>query len=133
MQDSCSKEKCSLSLCRNEGTCAQNDPQCQHNSQLCTTKDCLQHSVDIWDFWNNSYIELPTLQGVSQAFRIEGIYMIKLFNFCNKWNFAVWIMARSPNGVIFYNGQSKGDFVELSLVEGFLHYSFNLGGQSNKR
>ena len=42
-------------------------------------------------------------------------------------------MARSPNGIILYNGQSKGDFVELSLVEGYVHYSFNLGGQSNKR
>lgn len=126
--DSCSREKCSQSFCHNGGTCTHNDrqsiclclpnftgAQCQHNSQLCTEESCLQNSISIWDFWNNSYVEMPTLQGVSQAFRIE-----------------VWIMARSPNGIILYNGQSKGDFVELSLVEGYVHYSFNLGGQSNK-
>jgi len=78
----------------------------------CNTLEIIQ----IMDFWNNSYVELPTLQGVSQSFTME-----------------LWLMARSLNGLILYNGQSKGDFVELSLVDGYLHYSFNLGGQSSKR
>lgn len=42
-------------------------------------------------------------------------------------------MARSTNGLVLYNGQSQGDFVELALVDGFVHYNFNLGGPSNKR
>lgn len=41
-------------------------------------------------------------------------------------------MARSPNGIVLYNGQSKGDFVELAIVDGYVQYSFNLGGQNNK-
>ncbi|KAG8434439.1 hypothetical protein GDO86_012708 [Hymenochirus boettgeri] len=42
----------------------------------------------------------------------------------------VVFLASSPNGLIFYNGQKtdgKGDFVSLSLHEGYLEYRYDLG------
>ena len=34
--------------------------------------------VKVPDFWGTSFLQLPTLQGVSQAFTIEGIFF-KIF------------------------------------------------------
>lgn len=42
-------------------------------------------------------------------------------------------MTRSPNGLIMYNGQTQGDFIELLLEDSFLFFNFNLGGKQNKR
>ncbi|XP_053546438.1 agrin isoform X2 [Bombina bombina] len=42
----------------------------------------------------------------------------------------VIFLARSPNGLIFYNGQKtdgKGDFVSLALHDGHLEYRYDLG------
>ena len=71
-------------------------------------------NIFVPDFSSQSYLELPTLNNVATAFVIE-----------------IWFLTRSPNGLIFYNGQEsnlkKGDFVSLNLVDGHLEYKFNLG------
>lgn len=41
-------------------------------------------------------------------------------------------MTRSPNGLIMFNGHSQGDFLQLDLQDGFIHFGFNLGNPQNK-
>lgn len=66
------------------------------------------------DFWGNSFLQLPTLQNVAQAFVIE-----------------IWFLSRTPSGLLFYNGQQhasgRGDFLSLSLVESHLQFRYDLG------
>lgn len=42
----------------------------------------------------------------------------------------VVFLAKSPSGMIFYNGQKtdgKGDFISLALHDGYLEYRYDLG------
>nr|XP_020637908.1 agrin isoform X3 [Pogona vitticeps] len=48
----------------------------------------------------------------------------------DKMNMEVVFLAKSPSGMIFYNGQKtdgKGDFVSLALHDGHLEYRYDLG------
>ncbi|KAM4572007.1 agrin isoform 3-T3 [Fundulus diaphanus] len=47
-----------------------------------------------------------------------------------KFSMTVVLMANNSNGLIFYNGQKsdgKGDFISLSLNDGFLEFRYDLG------
>lgn len=90
------------------------------------------------DFWNQSFIQLPTLQGISHQFNIEGCVKFSYF-FLLKFDFSihdvidpVWLMARSPDGLILFNGYTEGDFLQLKLEQGFIKFDFNLGSPQNK-
>ncbi|XP_054715534.1 agrin-like [Uloborus diversus] len=68
------------------------------------------------DFNGNSYLEFHTLANVAQSLKIE-----------------VWFLTRALNGLLLYNDQrpsGAGDFVALTLLNGFLHFSYNLGSGS---
>ncbi|KFM77888.1 Agrin, partial [Stegodyphus mimosarum] len=68
------------------------------------------------DFTGRSYLELPTLHNVKQAFSME-----------------IWFLPRTADGVLLYDGQllnKKGDFVSLNLKNGFINFLFNLGSGS---
>lgn len=62
------------------------------------------------DFDGQSYLEFPTLSNVRQAFTIE-----------------VWFLSRSPEGTLLYNGQSKGDFVAITLKNSHVEFRYDLG------
>lgn len=40
--------------------------------------------------------------------------------------------TRESNGLIFFNGGKKKDFIAVELVEGHIHYALNVGGQTIK-
>ncbi|XP_063822042.1 agrin-like isoform X2 [Ostrinia nubilalis] len=65
-------------------------------------------------FNGTSYIELPPLEGLGKAFRIE-----------------IWFLTNRFSGMLLYTGQSnnkaKGDFVAINLVNGYLQFRYNLG------
>ncbi|XP_026732130.1 agrin-like [Trichoplusia ni] len=64
-------------------------------------------------FNGTSYVELPPLEGLGKAFRIE-----------------IWFLTNRFSGMLLYTGQSnkaKGDFVAINLVNGHLQFRFNLG------
>ncbi|GIY34897.1 hypothetical protein CDAR_522171 [Caerostris darwini] len=67
----------------------------------------------VLDFKCDSYVEFPTLPNAAQSLRVE-----------------IWFMTRSLNGLLLYNGQKPngvGDFLALTLLNGFLHFTYNLG------
>ncbi|XP_061458105.1 agrin isoform X2 [Rhineura floridana] len=48
----------------------------------------------------------------------------------DKMSMEVVFLARTPSGVIFYNGQKtdgRGDFISLALHDGYLEYRYDLG------
>lgn len=64
-------------------------------------------------FNGTSYIELPPLEGLGKAFRIE-----------------IWFLTNRFSGMLLYTGQSnkaKGDFIAINLVNGYLQFRYNLG------
>ncbi|XP_072942741.1 agrin-like isoform X4 [Epargyreus clarus] len=64
-------------------------------------------------FNGTSYIELPPLEGLGKAFRIE-----------------LWFLTNRFSGMLLYTGQSnkaKGDFIAINLVNGYLQFRYNLG------
>ncbi|XP_060806535.1 agrin-like [Amyelois transitella] len=64
-------------------------------------------------FNGTSYIELPALEGLGKAFRIE-----------------IWFLTNRFSGMLLYTGQTnkaKGDFVAINLVNGYLQFRYNLG------
>ena len=70
-------------------------------------------AIDTGDFNGNSYVELPKLENVGRSFNLE-----------------IWVLARAPDGILFYNGQlpsGKGDFIALSLYRGFVVFQYDLG------
>ncbi|KAH9416857.1 hypothetical protein DERP_011972 [Dermatophagoides pteronyssinus] len=135
--ENCDKSACNRSFCKNGSKCRQRNlsfkcicpkefigEQCE--TKLCTGHKCTfcqydhhicnkSHSLAVMDFWNQSFVQLPTLQGVSQTFIIE-----------------VWLMTRALNGLIMFNGHSQGDFLQLHLNQGFIYFDFNLGNPQNK-
>lgn len=65
------------------------------------------------EFKGQSFLEFPTLPNAAHSLTVE-----------------MWFLTRSPNGLLLYNGQKPGgvgDFVALTLLNGFLHFTFNLG------
>lgn len=71
------------------------------------------HESYVPEFNGSSYLQLPKLDGLSDAFRIE-----------------LWFLTKKLSGMLFYNSQSskaKGDFISLNLVNGYLQFRFNLG------
>ncbi|NXO13306.1 AGRIN protein, partial [Oriolus oriolus] len=76
------------------------------------------HSMPFLPEFNGfSYLELNGLQSFVPDLQ-------------NKMSMEVVFLARSPSGMIFYNGQKtdgKGDFVSLALHEGHLEYRYDLG------
>jgi len=47
-----------------------------------------------------------------------------------KISMSLVLMANDSNGLIFYNGQKtdgKGDFISLSLNDGYLEFRYDLG------
>ncbi|XP_054637122.1 agrin isoform X1 [Dunckerocampus dactyliophorus] len=68
-------------------------------------------------FNGDSYLELKGLHLYGHDLR-------------QKVSMTVVLMANNSNGMIFYNGQKsdgKGDFISLSLNEGFLEFRYDLG------
>ncbi|XP_047536585.1 agrin-like isoform X2 [Vanessa atalanta] len=64
-------------------------------------------------FNGTSYVELPPLEGVGKAFRIE-----------------IWFLTNRFSGMLLYTGQSnkaRGDFIAINLVNGYLQFRYNLG------
>ncbi|XP_049692713.2 agrin isoform X2 [Helicoverpa armigera] len=64
-------------------------------------------------FNGTSYVELPPLEGLGKAFRIE-----------------IWFLTNRFSGMLLYTGQSnkaKGDFIAINLVNGYLQFRYNLG------
>ncbi|RWS04342.1 agrin-like protein [Dinothrombium tinctorium] len=82
--------------------------------KLCADLQREMHHVFVPDFWGSSYLQLPTLQNVAQAFVIE-----------------VWFLTRVVNGLLLYNGQyspiGRGDFLSLNIVDGQIQFRYNLG------
>ena len=75
--------------------------------------DAELHEVFVPDFIGDSYLELPRLEGMRQAFVIE-----------------VWFMSREPDAILFYNGQltnGKGDFICVLITDRHVQFRFNLG------
>ncbi|NXU35218.1 AGRIN protein, partial [Drymodes brunneopygia] len=69
------------------------------------------------DFNGASYLELNGLQSFVPDLQ-------------DKMSMELVFLARSPSGMIFYNGQKsdgKGDFVSLALHQGHLEYRYDLG------
>ncbi|XP_035220628.1 agrin-like [Stegodyphus dumicola] len=65
------------------------------------------------EFRGDSYLEFPTLKNVAQSFSIE-----------------IWFFTRALNGLLLFNGQKPsgvGDFVALTLLNGFVQFTYNLG------
>ncbi|MEQ2247290.1 hypothetical protein ILYODFUR_007865 [Ilyodon furcidens] len=68
-------------------------------------------------FSGDSYLELKGLHLYGHDLR-------------QKFSMTVVLMANDSNGLIFYNGQKsdgKGDFISLSLNNGFLEFRYDLG------
>ncbi|KAM4737420.1 agrin isoform 3-T3 [Anableps anableps] len=68
-------------------------------------------------FSGDSYLELKGLHLYGHDLR-------------QKFSMTVVLMANDSNGLIFYNGQKsdgKGDFISLSLSNGFLEFRYDLG------
>ncbi|PZC78437.1 hypothetical protein B5X24_HaOG202181 [Helicoverpa armigera] len=64
-------------------------------------------------FNGTSYVELPPLEGLGKAFRIE-----------------IWFLTNRFSGMLLYTGQAnkaKGDFIAINLVNGYLQFRYNLG------
>lgn len=64
-------------------------------------------------FNGKSFLELPRLEGVGQAFALE-----------------MWFLSNSLEGILLYNTQlesGKGDFISLRLVSGHIQFQFDLG------
>lgn len=64
------------------------------------------------DFRGFSYLELHKIENGARHVNIE-----------------MWLMIRSDNGLILYNGQElgKGDFVALLVTRSHLQFLFDLG------
>ncbi|GBP15490.1 Agrin [Eumeta japonica] len=81
-------------------------------------RTCENDASVIQEWWSpqfngTSYIELPPLEGLGKAFRIE-----------------IWFLSHRLSGMLLYTGQSnkaKGDFISINLVNGYLQFRYNLG------
>lgn len=64
------------------------------------------------EFLGNSFLQLPTPFNVERYFSIE-----------------LWFLPKSRNGLILYSGQlaENGDYIALSLSEGYIQFAYNLG------
>ncbi|KAG8193217.1 hypothetical protein JTE90_005564 [Oedothorax gibbosus] len=114
--DSCASDPCSygatcLLLTENKFSCL-----CPKGS---SGEFCEQVSTEgdesglILDFKGLSYLQFPTLPNAAHSLSVE-----------------LWFLSRSANGLLLYNGQKPGgdgDFVALTLLNGFLHFTYNLG------
>lgn len=79
---------------------------------LTFTVDKTLREAVIPEFDGDSFLEFPTLEGVGKTFALE-----------------VWFLPSVPDGVLLYNGQKGegGDFIALTLKNGHVTFSFNLG------
>ncbi|CAG7786347.1 unnamed protein product [Allacma fusca] len=114
---------CSLrNPCHNHGHCwndkgAANGYKCvchpEYTGKHCESRTSnLAESGAMLDF-RGSYLEFPKIENAARHVTIE-----------------LWIMARSKNGLILYNGQDangKGDFIAIFLSNGLLNFFFDLG------
>ncbi|XP_048489511.1 agrin isoform X2 [Plutella xylostella] len=83
------------------------------NGNTCSNDVNLVQETWSPQFNGTSYIELPPLEGLGKAFRIE-----------------IWFLTNRLSGMLLYTGQStkaKGDFVAINLVNGYLQFRYNLG------
>ncbi|XP_010003562.1 PREDICTED: agrin [Chaetura pelagica] len=70
---------------------------------------------------------LPAFNGFSYL-ELNGLQTFGIT--CREMSMEVVFLAKSPSGMIFYNGQKtdgKGDFVSLALHDGYLEYRYDLG------
>lgn len=71
---------------------------------------------------------LPEFNGFSYL-ELNGLQTFGL-DLQEKMTMEVIFLAKSPSGMIFYNGQKtdgKGDFISLALHDGYLEYRYDLG------
>ncbi|XP_063548558.1 agrin-like [Cydia strobilella] len=83
------------------------------NGNTCSNDVNIIQESWIPQFNGTSYIELLPLEGLGKAFRIE-----------------IWFLTNRLSGMLLYTGQSnkaKGDFITINLVNGYLHFRYNLG------
>ncbi|KAJ8736298.1 hypothetical protein PYW08_006954 [Mythimna loreyi] len=83
------------------------------NGNTCNNDVNVVHETWSPQFNGTSYIELPPLEGLGKAFRIE-----------------IWFLTNRFSGMLLYTGQSnkaKGDFIAINLVNGYLQFRYNLG------
>lgn len=79
----------------------------------CETKaNVIRETGAMLDFRGFSYLELHKIENGARHVNIE-----------------MWLMIRSPNGLILYNGQEmgKGDFVALLISQSHVQFLFDLG------
>ncbi|GFY62708.1 hypothetical protein TNIN_474271, partial [Trichonephila inaurata madagascariensis] len=115
--DPCASEPCSygatcISLTENKLSCLCPPGSAGEFCELETSEGGDESGITL-DFKGDSYIEFPTLPNAAHSLRVE-----------------IWFMTRSLNGLLLYNGQKPngvGDFVALTLLNGFLHFTYNLG------
>ncbi|GIX69603.1 hypothetical protein CEXT_695371 [Caerostris extrusa] len=116
-------DPCSSNPCGEAATCvavSQGEFTCkcgpQRTGKFCDKPRKDLGDVSIPDFSNSSYLEFPPLQNIKHAFSME-----------------IWFLARSPDGVLIYDGQKlnkKGDFIAVNLANGYVSFVYNLGSGS---
>ncbi|XP_013792509.2 pikachurin-like, partial [Limulus polyphemus] len=113
----CSADTCGKVTCLNGGQCVAARP----NNPICVcplgyTGDLCEYAVElIVPFFNgSSYLQYSGLGSLAHSF-IELLLVFK---------------PEKPDGVLFYNGDQMdgtGDFMSISLVDGFVEFRFDLG------
>ncbi|XP_063965931.1 agrin-like isoform X1 [Lytechinus pictus] len=109
-------DQCEGHMCHEESTCValpEGGYRCDcpegRTGNMCDEEI---NKVVVPGFAGNSYVQLPSLM-MPDTSVIE-----------------VEFLTSSPNGVIFYNGQStdgRGDFISLNIRDGFLEFRYDLG------
>ncbi|NWZ43878.1 AGRIN protein, partial [Brachypodius atriceps] len=123
----CGHDPCQPNPCHHGGTCHARDAEMFHcqcpdghtgtgmGAQRVTEQD---HTVPFLPEFNGfSFLELNGLQSFVPDLQ-------------EKMAMEVVLLAKKPDGMIFYNGQKsdgKGDFVSLALHQGHLEYRYDLG------
>ncbi|XP_056364427.1 agrin [Oenanthe melanoleuca] len=123
----CAQERnpCEPSPCHGSATCLvlpHGAPLCAcpagRQGELCQTVVEQDQSVPFLpEFSGLSYLELDGLQSFVPDLQ-------------DKMSMELVFLAKSPTGLIFYNGQKgdgRGDFVSLALREGHLEFRYDLG------
>ncbi|XP_015907469.1 pikachurin [Parasteatoda tepidariorum] len=115
--DECSADVCSKVICLNGGQCVAASPD--YGVCLCPLgyigdkcETAMELVVPLFN--GSSYLQYPGLSNTVLSF-IELQIVFKPYR---------------PNGVLFYNGykmDGTGDFISLSLVNGYLEFRFDLG------
>ena len=72
----------------------------------------VQENGAMLDFRGFSYVQLPRIDSAARSISIE-----------------LWVMPRTANGLVLYNGQypGKGDYIAVNMLNGHVQFLFDLG------